>query len=283
MSGILYICATPIGNLDDITLRALEVLKKVTVIAAEDTRHSRQLLNHFAIETLLTSYHEHNKYEKAEALIRRLLSGEDVALISDAGTPEISDPGEVLVQRAIEEGVRVVPVPGACALITALTMSGISGRRFAFEGFLPAENRERRELLEELKPELRTLILYEAPHRLKETLKELYAVLGDRRLAVCRELTKLHEEALQFTLSEAVEYYETNEPRGEFVLVIEGRSREQAKEERAAEWQRLSLEEHMEFYISQGLERKEAMKKVAADRGISRRDVYNQLLKGEDE
>ena len=276
--GTLYLCATPIGNLGDITSRVLDTLRTVDVIAAEDTRNSIRLLNHFDINTPMTSYHEHNKYDKAEVLITRLLAGEDIALITDAGTPAISDPGEVLVKRCHEEGIRVTSLPGPVAAITALTMSGLDTRRFVFEGFLPYDKKEKEQVLTGLTDEHRTIIMYEAPHHLTRTLKELINALGDRRISLCRELTKLHEEAVLTTISEAITYYENNDPRGEYVLVIEGKDIEASKAEDQAKWEEMSIRDHMDVYLEQGIDRKEAMKKVAADRGISKRDVYRELL-----
>lgn len=278
MQGILYLCATPIGNLEDITLRVLRILKEVDLIAAEDTRNSIKLLNHFEIHTPMTSYHEYNKYEKGRELIDRLRQGKNIALITDAGTPGISDPGEELVKMCAQEGIEVTSLPGASACITALTLSALSTRRFAFEAFLPADKKERQAVLKELRGETRTMILYEAPHRLGRTLKELYELLGNRRLTVCRELTKKHETAFRTDLNEAIRHYETEEPRGECVLVIEGKKAEEIQEERRKAWQELSLEEHMELYEEQGIAHKEAMRLVARDRGISRRDVYQELL-----
>lgn len=278
MQGILYLCATPIGNLEDITLRVLRILKEVDLIAAEDTRNSIKLLNHFEIHTPMTSYHEYNKYEKGRELIDRLRQGKNIALITDAGTPGISDPGEELVKMCAQEGIEVTSLPGASACITALTLSALSTRRFAFEAFLPTDKKERQAVLKELRGETRTMILYEAPHRLGRTLKELYELLGNRRLTVCRELTKKHETAFRTDLNEAIRHYETEEPRGECVLVIEGKKAEEIQEERKKAWQELSLEEHMELYEEQGIAHKEAMRLVARDRGISRRDVYQELL-----
>ena len=274
MAGVLYLVPTPIGNLEDMTLRAISVLKSVDLIAAEDTRHSRILMDHYGIGTPLTSYHEHNKYEKADKLVGLLLEGQNIAVVTDAGTPGISDPGEVLAGRAIEAGVRVTSLPGACALITALTMSAMPARRFVYEGFLPADKKERGEVLGDLKDEKRTIILYEAPHRLKKTLAELQAALGDRRIVLCRELTKIHEEALPMLLSEAAEYYEIEEPRGEYVLILAGKSTEQIAREQAERFEQMSPEEHLQIYLDKGLDRKEAMKRMAADRGCSRRDIY---------
>lgn len=278
MTGTLYLCATPIGNLDDMTFRVLDTLREVDLIAAEDTRNSIKLLNRFEIKTPMTSYHEYNKVEKAEKLIAMLQEGKNIALITDAGTPAISDPGEVLVQMCHKNGVPVTSLPGACACITALTLSGLSTRRFCFEAFLPADKNERRDILADLKEESRTIILYEAPHHLKATLAELYDTLGERKITLCRELTKKFETIMPTTLSEAISFYEENEPKGEYVLVLEGKSIETRKEEKQKEWQQLSIEEHMSFYEEQGIDRKEAMKKVAKDRGLSKRDVYQYLL-----
>lgn len=278
MAGILYLCATPIGNLEDITLRVLRTLKEVNLIAAEDTRNSIKLLNHFEIKTPMTSYHEYNKIEKACQLVERLREGQNIALITDAGTPGISDPGEELVRICYEAGIQVTSLPGPAACITALTMSGLATRRFAFEAFLPRDKKERAAILESLKDETRTMILYEAPHHLKKTLEELFGVLGDRRISLCRELTKRYEDVFATTLSEALSYYQENEPRGEFVLVLEGKSRQAVLEEARLSWTSLTLEEHMAYYEAQGIDRKEAMKLVAKDRGISRREVYGGLL-----
>ncbi|MCH5334097.1 MAG: 16S rRNA (cytidine(1402)-2'-O)-methyltransferase [Agathobacter sp.] len=278
-SGTLYLCATPIGNLEDITLRVLRILKEVDLIAAEDTRNSMKLLNHFDIHTPMTSYHEHNKIAKAYQLVEKLRAGLNIALITDAGTPGISDPGEELVRICREEGIAVTSVPGAVACVTALTMSGLSARRFAFEAFLPKDKKERQAVLDELRTETRTIVIYEAPHHLLATLEELKSALGgERRLAVCRELTKKHEENLQTTLADSLHYFEANEPRGEFVLVIEGVPRALLEKEQQAAWADMSLEEHMAHYESQGIDRKEAMRLVAKDRGVSKRDIYQSLL-----
>lgn len=279
-TGTLYLCATPIGNLEDITYRVLRTLKEVDLIAAEDTRNSIRLLNHFEIKTPMTSYHEYNKIDKAYQLVAKMREGKNIALITDAGTPGISDPGEDIVRICYEEGIPVTSLPGAAACITALTMSGLPTRRFAFEAFLPKDKKEHQAVLEELKTETRTIIIYEAPHHLVRTLQELSDTLGgDRRLTICRELTKRHEEKLQMTLADCLSYYEVNEPRGEYVLIIAGRSREEMKKEEQAGWEALSLEEHMAHYESQGIDRKEAMKRVAKDRGVSKRDIYQALLK----
>ncbi|MCI6683312.1 MAG: 16S rRNA (cytidine(1402)-2'-O)-methyltransferase [Roseburia faecis] len=279
-TGTLYLCATPIGNLEDITYRVLRTLKEVDLIAAEDTRNSIRLLNHFEIKTPMTSYHEYNKIDKAYQLVAKMREGKNIALITDAGTPGISDPGEDIVRICYEEGIPVTSLPGAAACITALTMSGLPTRRFAFEAFLPRDKKEHQAVLEELKTETRTIIIYEAPHHLVRTLQELSDTLGgDRRLTICRELTKRHEEKMQTTFADSLAYYEVNEPRGEYVLIIAGRSREEMKKEEQAGWEALSLEEHMAHYESQGIDRKEAMKRVAKDRGVSKRDIYQALLK----
>lgn len=270
-------CATPIGNLQDMTPRVVETLRTVDVIAAEDTRNSIRLLNHFDIHTPMTSYHEYNKVEKARRLVEQLRSGQNIALITDAGTPAISDPGEVLVQMCQESGIPVTSLPGPAACITALTLSGLSTRRFCFEGFLSGEKKERKEILEELESESRTIILYEAPHRLVRTLGELAEALGDRRITLCRELTKKFETVMPTTLRQALEYYEGEEPRGEYVLVIEGKSRGEKRREEIAAWESMTIEEHMAHYESRGMERREAMRQVAKDRGISRREVYASL------
>lgn len=278
MAGTLYLCATPIGNLEDMTFRCVRILKEVDIIAAEDTRNSIRLLNHFEIKTPMTSYHEYNKIEKGRKLVEKLREGTDIALITDAGTPGISDPGEELVRMCREEGVPVTAVPGAAACVTALTISGLSTRRFAFEAFLPTEKKERQQILEELKQETRTIVLYEAPHRLIKTLRLLLETLGDRQVRVCRELTKKHETVYENTLSGAVSYYEEQEPKGECVLVIAGKSREEIRREEQMQWEEMTLEEHMEKYLSEGIDRKEAMKQVAKDRGIGKREVYRALL-----
>ena len=281
MSGTLYLCATPIGNLHDMTERVLLTLKEVDLIAAEDTRNSIRLLNHFEIRTPMTSYHEYNKVEKAHYLVDQLLTGKNIALITDAGTPAISDPGEVLVAECQKAGVPVTSLPGCCACITALTLSGLPTRRFCFEGFLPTDKKEKAFVLEELARETRTMILYEAPHHLKRTLSELLETLGERRITLCRELTKKFETVMPTTLEGAADYYEENEPKGEYVLVIEGKSRKEIEEEQQKSWESMSIEEHMAFYEKQGIDRKSAMKKVAADRGVGKREIYQALLKDE--
>ena len=278
MAGKLYLCATPIGNLEDMTYRVVRTLGEVDLIAAEDTRNSIKLLNHFEIKTPMTSYHEYNKIEKGRKLVEKLQEGLNIALITDAGTPGISDPGEELVKMCYEAGIEVTSLPGAAACITALTLSGLSTRRFAFEAFLPTDKKEKKSILKELEKETRTIILYEAPHRLVRTLQELLEILGNRKVTVCRELTKKHETAFVTTLEEAYSYYESNEPKGECVLVIEGKSRQELKQEEVAKWEEMRIEEHMDYYLQQGIDKKEAMKMVAKDRGITKRDVYQQLL-----
>lgn len=273
MTGTLYLCATPIGNLEDMTFRVIRTLKEVDLIAAEDTRNSIKLLNHFEIQTPMTSYHEYNKYEKGRKLVEKLLEGQDIALITDAGTPGISDPGEELVKMCYESGISVTSLPGAAACITALTISGLSTRRFAFEAFLPSDKKEREQILKEMETETRTMIVYEAPHRLVKTLKLFLERLGNRKITVCRELTKRHETALAVTLEEAVAHYEANPPKGECVLVIEGKSREEERKQ----WEEMTIEDHMEVYTKQGMDKKSAMKAVAKDRGVSKRDIYQYL------
>ena len=279
MAGQLYLCATPIGNLGDMTPRVIETLQSVDLIAAEDTRNSIKLLNHFGIRTPMTSYHEYNKVEKAHTLISRIMEGKNIALITDAGTPAISDPGEVLVQMCKEAGIRITSLPGATACITALTLSGLSTRRFCFEGFLPADKKERKVILQILENETRTMILYEAPHRLKKTLEELYKALGNRKITLCRELTKKFETVITMTLEETLSFYEREDPRGEYVLVIEGKSLADIEKEKKDDWLEKTIEEHMSFYQNGGMDQKDAMKQVAKDRGVSKREVYNYLLK----
>lgn len=274
MAGVLYLVATPIGNLEDMTYRAVRILNEVDLIAAEDTRNSIKLLNHFEVKTPMTSYHEHNKYEKAEELVAKLESGTNIAVITDAGTPGISDPGEELVRLAYESGITVVPVPGACAAVNALIASGLPTRRFSFEAFLPVDKKERRYVLEELKKDTRTLVIYEAPHRLVKTLGELLETLGDRGVTVCRELTKKHETFFKTNLSVAKEYYEANEPRGECIIVVQGESRENLEEETRRKWDTMTIPEHIKMYMNQGMDKKEATKQVAKDRGVPKRDIY---------
>ena len=278
MAGKLYLCATPIGNLEDITFRVLRILKEVDLIGAEDTRHSIKLLNHFEIKTPMTSYHEYNKVDKAKYLVNEMLNGKNIALITDAGTPGISDPGEELVRQCIDAGIEVSSVPGPAACITALTMSGQATRRFVFEAFLPSDKKERALVLEELKEETRTMIIYEAPHHLLKTLKELYEVLGDRSITLCKELTKLHEKTYKSTISELIAEYEETEPKGEHVLVIAGKTFKEKKDASIQSFLGMTIEDHMELYLSKGMDKKEAMKAVAKDRGVSKRDIYDALL-----
>ena len=279
MAGKLYLCATPIGNLEDITYRVVRTLNEVDLIGAEDTRNSIKSLNHFDIKTPMTSYHEFNKYDKAKQLVEMMKEGKNIAIITDAGTPGISDPGEEVVRQCFEAGIQVTSLPGPAACITALTMSGQKTRRFCFEAFLPKDKKEKVAVLEELKNETRTIIIYEAPHRLARTLKELRETLGNRQLTLCRELTKKYEEADKTTIDQAIEKYNEKEPRGEYVLVIEGKSQEEIQEENKQKWESMTIEEHMEYYISQGNDKKSAMKLVAKDRGVSKRDIYKQLIK----
>ena len=279
--GMLYLCATPIGNLDDITLRVLNTLKEVDLIAAEDTRHSIKLLNHFEIKTPMTSYHEYNKVEKAKYLVQQMREGVSIALITDAGTPGISDPGEELVRQCYEAGIGVTSLPGPVACITALTLSGLATRRFCFEAFLPTDKKEKQWILEELKDETRTIVIYEAPHRMVRTLQELYGSLGNRNITICRELTKRYETAFRTTFEDALAAYELEDPKGECVIVIEGKSIQEIRDEETRAFEELSLEEHMKRYEGQGIDRKEAMRMVAKDRGISKREVYQYLIKNE--
>lgn len=279
MAGILYLVATPIGNLEDMTYRAVRILKEVDLIAAEDTRNSIRLLNHFEIKTPMTSYHEYNRYDKAAWLVEQLLSGKNIAAVTDAGTPGISDPGEVLVQCAVDAGIKVTAVPGACACITGLVISGLSTARFAFEAFLPSDKKERRQILEELLTETRTIVIYEAPHRLKRTLYELFETLGDRRISIVRELTKVHEEAFRTTIMSALKFYEENEPRGEYVLVIEGADREVLHREKTEQFLAMTVAEHVDMYINQGMDKKEAIRQAAHDRGVPKREIYNRIVK----
>ncbi|MFG6377523.1 MAG: 16S rRNA (cytidine(1402)-2'-O)-methyltransferase [Lachnospiraceae bacterium] len=277
MAGKLYLCATPIGNLEDITYRVLKTLREVDLIGAEDTRHSIHLMNHFEIKTPMTSYHEYNKVEKAKILVEQMKEGKNIAIITDAGTPGISDPGEEIVRQCYEVGIEVTSIPGPAACITALTMSGLNTRRFAFEAFLPTEKKERQRILEELKNETRTIVLYEAPHHLIRTLKELQKILGDREMTLCKELTKIYERAEKSTIKKLIEKYEETEIKGEYVLVIQGRSFEEIKKEEQEVYLQISIEEHMQKYLSRGMDKKEAMKQVAKDRGISKREVYAQV------
>ncbi|MFQ9516257.1 MAG: 16S rRNA (cytidine(1402)-2'-O)-methyltransferase [Eubacterium sp.] len=279
MAGKLYLCATPIGNLEDITFRVVRTLKEVDLIGAEDTRNSIKLLNHFEIKTPMTSYHEYNKYDKAKQLVEMMAEGKNIALITDAGTPGISDPGEELVKQCYEAGIEVTSLPGAAACITALTMSGQKTRRFCFEAFLPGDKKEKAKVLEQLRDETRTIIIYEAPHRLLRTLKELGQVLGNRELTLCRELTKKYEESFKTTIEGAIAKYENRDPKGEFVLVIAGKPQEEIEQEKRSQWEHMTIEEHVEYYVNQGKDKKEAMKLAAKDRGVSKRDIYNALIK----
>ena len=279
MAGKLYLCATPIGNMEDITFRVIRILKEVDLIAAEDTRNSIKLLNHFDIKTPMTSYHEYNKYDEAKLLVEKIKEGKNIAVITDAGTPGISDPGEELVRQCYEEAIQVTSLPGPAACITALTMSGQKTRRFCFEAFLPSDKKEKAKVFDQLKDETRTMIIYEAPHRLIRTLKELQQVLGNRPMTICRELTKKYEESFQTTIKSAIAKYEEIDPKGEFVLVIEGRPEEEIEKEKRKQWEDMSIAEHVEFYICQGKDKKEAMKLAAKDRGVSKRDIYNELIK----
>ena len=279
MAGKLYLCATPIGNLEDITYRVVRTLNEVDLIGAEDTRNSIKLLNHFDIKTPMTSYHEFNKYDKAKQLVEMMKEGKNIAIITDAGTPGISDPGEEVVRQCFEAGIQVTSLPGPAACITALTMSGQKTRRFVFEAFLPKDKKEKQQVLESLKNEVRTTIIYEAPHRLVKTLKELEKTIGNRPLTICRELTKKYEEAFQTTISEAIEYYDSREPKGEYVLVIAGKPMEEIQAEKREQWELMTIEEHVQFYMNQDIDKKTAMKMVAKDRGVSKRDIYNELIK----
>lgn len=279
MAGKLYLVATPIGNLEDITYRALRTLREADIIGAEDTRHSIKLLNYFEIKTPMTSYHEYNKVDKARYLVGEILSGKNVAIITDAGTPGISDPGEEIVKQCFAAGVEVSSIPGPAACITALTMSGQNTRRFAFEAFLPYDKKERTQVLSEIKNETRTIIIYEAPHHLLKTLEELYETVGDRSITLCKELTKIHENAEKTTIRQAIEKYRAEEPKGEYVLVIEGKTFEEVRKEEIASFEEMTVEEHMEMYMSQGIDKKEAMKRVAKDRGVSKRDIYDIICK----
>ena len=276
--GTLYLCATPIGNLGDMTARCIEVLRNVDVIAAEDTRNSIKLLNHFDIHTPMTAYHEYNRYDKADVLVEQMKNGAAVACITDAGTPGISDPGEVLVQKCVDAGIPVTSVPGACAAVSALILSGFSTRRFRFDGFLPADKKERKQALSDLSEESCTLILYEAPHRLKRTLSELLDALGDRRAALVKELTKRHETVQRMMLSEAVSFYEKEDPRGEYVIVLEGDGLRKKKEEALFSWEGMTVQAHVAYYEAKGLSRMEAMKAAAKDRGVTKREIYSGML-----
>ncbi len=280
MKGKLYLCATPIGNLEDISLRALRILKEADLIAAEDTRQTVKLLNHYEIKTPLTSYHEHNKHTKTDVLVNMMLEGKVIAEVSDAGTPGISDPGEELGRAAYEAGIEVTSLPGATAVITAVVLSGLSTRRFSFEGFLPVDKKERAFVKDELAVSTKTTVFYEAPHRLKKTIAELAEVVGNkRRITICKELTKKHETVWQTTFEDAMAHYETEEPRGEYVLVIAGKERLELIEEERSRYLQMTVSEHMELYLAKGMDKKEAMKEVAKDRGVPKRDIYQVICK----
>lgn len=274
MAGIIYLVATPIGNLQDITLRALDTLKNVDVIAAEDTRQTLKLLNHFEIKKPLISYHEHNKKESGEKIIREALDGKSFALVTDAGTPGISDPGEALVKLAIENGVKVYLIPGATAFVYGLVVSGLPTSRFVFEGFLPTDKKGRRERFEEIRDEEKTIIFYEAPHKLIRTLNDLYENFGDRRISLCRELTKKYEEIERCTLSEAVSIYKDKKPLGEYVLIMEGMDKKEAELKKQMEYESMPIEEHIKMYMDEGMDKKDAVKRVAKERDMTKSEVY---------
>lgn len=276
--GKLYLCPTPIGNLDDITFRTLKTLKTVDLIAAEDTRHTIRLLNYFEIKKPLTSYHEHNKIEKGKILIDKIIDGDNIALVTDAGMPAISDPGEDLVKLAIEENIEIVALPGATAFVLALVVSGFSTRRFIYEGFLSSNKKARREELEVFKSETRTVILYESPHRLKDLLKDIETVLGDRELSISREITKKYEEVFRGNIKECIEKFTEQDPRGEFIVVLKGVSREKIEDEKKEKWQELSIREHIIVCMENGLSKKEAIKKVSKDRTLPKNEVYQEAL-----
>ncbi|WIF96157.1 16S rRNA (cytidine(1402)-2'-O)-methyltransferase [Caminicella sporogenes] len=271
MKGKLYICPTPIGNLEDITIRTLNILKKVDLIAAEDTRHTIKLLNHYDIKKPLVSYHEHNKDKRGQELIEKLKEGQNIALVSDAGMPGISDPGEDLVKLCIENNISLEVLPGASAIITALVISGLSTKKFAFEGFLDRNKKKRRERFKEIKKDDRTLVFYESPHRLLECLNDMMDILGDRQIVIARELTKKYEEVLRGSISEIIEHFKAKEPKGEFVVLIEGNDDTESSNDA---WEKISIKEHIILYINKGMKKKEAIKKVAEDRKIPKREVY---------
>jgi len=272
--GKLFLVPTPIGNLKDITLRALEVLNEVDLIAAEDTRHTLKLLNHFEIKKSLFSYHQHNENEKSSEIITLLRKGKNIAVVTDAGTPGISDPGSILVQKCILEGIHFEVLPGASAVITALVHSGFDTTMFIFRGFLPREEKNRIKIIEDLINRRETLVFYEAPHRLLSTLKFLLINLGNRKISICRELTKLHEEILRNSIEDAVSFYEVNPTRGEYVLVVQGKSQEEIDKEAIAKWENLSIQDHISLYINEGYTKKESVKKVSCDRKIPKSQVY---------
>lgn len=274
MAGVLYLCATPIGNLEDLTLRCIRIIKEVDLIAAEDTRQTIKLLNHLEVKKPLVSYHEHNKAEKGRELVARLLEGKSIALVSDAGMPAISDPGEDLVKLCVEHHIDVIAIPGATASLTALVVSGLPTRRFCFEGFLPTVKKERRERLTALSKEPRTIILYEAPHRLKDTLEDIREGLGERKISVSRELTKKFEETKRGNISDVIGYFRERDIKGEFVLIIEGINEKELVDIEAKKWDNITVEEHIKLYLRQGLDKKEAIKKVALDRKLPKKEIY---------
>jgi 16S rRNA (cytidine1402-2'-O)-methyltransferase len=277
VGGVLYLVATPIGNLSDISERALKVMREVDFIAAEDTRNTGRLLAYFGISKPMVSYFEHNKKERGEMIADRLLNGESCALLTDAGTPAISDPGEDLVRLCAEKNIPVTAIPGCCAVVNALALSALSTQRFCFEGFLSTNKGERYARLEEIKNDRRTTIFYEAPHKLKKTLEDIYKVLGDRKLSLCRELTKINEEVIRTTVKGAMDFYEENEPRGEYVLVIEGATDEDLSKD--SFFANMTIVEHFEYYLSQGMSKMDATKAVAKDRGVGKSTIYNELNK----
>lgn len=274
--GELYVVATPIGNLDDITLRAIKILKEVDVIIAEDTRHTLKLLNHLNISKPLISYHRHNEEQRKEMIIDKLKNGENIAIVSDAGTPGICDPGEVLIHKCIKENIKVVPIPGACAMINALIASGISTKEFTFLGFLPLNKKSRKEKLEYIKNETKTVIIYEAPHKLKSTLEDLKEILEKRKVVIARELTKIHEEFIRGTIDEILE--KADSLKGEIVLIIEG-NKESSHHDNKNKFIEMSLDEHYEYYEKQGLSKKEIIKKIAKDRELAKNEVYQHFIK----
>ena len=277
VGGVLYLVATPIGNLSDISERALKVMREVDFIAAEDTRNTGRLLAYFGISKPMVSYFEHNKKERGEMIADRLLNGESCALLTDAGTPAISDPGEDLVRLCAEKNIPVTAIPGCCAVVNALALSALSTQRFCFEGFLSTNKGERYARLEEIKNDRRTTIFYEAPHKLKKTLEDIYKVLGDRKLSLCRELTKINEEVIRTTVKSAMDFYEGNEPRGEYVLVIEGATDKDLSKD--SFFANMTIVEHFEYYLSQGMSKMDATKAVAKDRGVGKSAIYNELNK----
>ena len=274
MDGNLYLCATPIGNLEDITLRCIRILGEADIIAAEDTRHTIKLLNHFEIRKPLISYHEHNKLEKGREILEHLKSGKNIALVSDAGMPAISDPGEELVRLCIDNGIEIIPIPGPSASLTALIVSGLSTRRFCFEGFLPSNKKERKERLQKLSTEIRTIVLYEAPHRLLDTLSDIMEQFGDRKISVSREITKKFEETVRADISEVINVFKERTVKGEFVLIIEGMNEKELIDIELKKWDNVSVEEHIKMYLQQGLDKKDAVKKVAEDRKLPKKEIY---------